>query len=136
MNAATKPWAYLAIGGCTCIAGLVLLVAAVAAANPVGLAVGGVLGGSLAFGLIASCAKEAARRRSLSRDGGVRNARTASGAPILGVARARLGDALANEARVAAAGDFAPVASLVEAQLRRRTALRKRARERATLTRA
>ena len=133
MNATTRPWTYLAIGTCSSIAGLVVLVAAVAAASPVGLAVGGVVGGSFAFGLIASCIKAAVARRGSGRGGRGGDARAPIGAPAL--AQMRFAEA-ANETEVAGARDFAPVASLVEAQLRRRSALRDSEQERAALTRA
>lgn len=136
MNSAIKPWTYLAIGVCTSIAGFVLLVAAAAVASPVGLAVGGVIGGSFAFGLMASCIKEAAARRSLRHGDDGRTARAKIGGPTPAVARTRLADAMTNETEVTGARAFAPVASLVEAQLRRQTALRGHAKQRATLTRA
>jgi len=136
MNSATKPWTYLAFGVCAWIAGLVLFFAAAAAASPVGVAVGGVIGGSFVFGLVASCVKEAAARCRLGRGDEGRGARAKIGGPTRAVAQTRRAEAMTNETEVTGARAFAPVASLVEAQLRRQNALHAHAKQRATLSRA
>jgi hypothetical protein len=81
MNAPAKHRTHDAIGACTGMAGLALLVATVAAGNPIGLGVGAVVGGGFAFGVLACGLKEIVARRSNKRRAEAREALVASYAP-------------------------------------------------------
>jgi hypothetical protein len=134
MNAPSKHWTHDAIGACTGIAGLALLVATVAAGDPIGLGVGAVIGGGFAFGVLACGLKEATSRRSDRRRTEAREAPVASYVPASGiVAIPLLIDATASESGAPRQPGFAPVTSLTEVQVLRQRAAREREKRRVTL---
>jgi len=132
MNAPAKHWTHDAIGACTGIAGLALLVAIVAAGGPIGLGIGAVIGGGFSFGVLACGLKEAAARRSNRHRVEARAALAASYAPAPPIVAIPLFiDATASELDAAAVAQpgFAPVTSLTEVQvLLQRTAREREAR--------
>jgi len=81
MKAPAKHWTHDAIGACTGIAGLALLVATVAHGGPIGLGIGVVTGGGFMFGVLACGLKEAAARRREKRRAQAREALAASYVP-------------------------------------------------------
>lgn len=137
MNAPAKHWTHDAIGACTGIAGLALLVATVAAGGPIGLGIGAVIGGGFAFGVLACGLKEAAARRSNRHRVEARAAQAASYVPAPPIVAIPLFiDATASELDAAAVGQpgFAPVTSLTEAQALRQRPARARGERRPILT--
>ena len=133
MNAPAKHWTHDAIGACTGIAGLALLVAIVAAGGPIGLGIGTVIGGGFVFGVLACGLKETAARRSNRRRAEVREALAASHVPAPLVAIPVFIDATASQLDAGEETGFAPVASLTEIQVLRQRAGREREKRRATL---
>lgn len=134
MNAPAKHWTHDAIGACTGIAGLALLVATVAAGDPIGLGVGAVIGGGIAFGVLACAVKEALAHRSAKSHAASREPRVAGYAPASAVVAMPLFiDATASEFDARRQPGFAPVTSLTEVQVLRQRAARERERQRATL---
>jgi hypothetical protein len=137
MNAPAKHWTHDAIGACTGIAGLALLVATVAAGGPLGLGIGAVIGGGFVFGVLACALKEAAARRSNRHRVEVREALAASYVPASAIVpMPHFVDATASEFDAARQPGFAPVTSLTEVQVLRQRTGRERGERRATLTRA
>jgi hypothetical protein len=135
MNAPAKHWTHDAIGACTGIAGLALLVAIVAAGGPIGLGIGAVIGGGFVFGMLACGLKEAAARRSNRHRVEARAALAASYVPAPPIVAIPLFiDATASELDAARQPGFAPVMSLTEVQVLRQRAARERGERRATLT--
>jgi hypothetical protein len=135
MNAPAKHWTHDAIGACTGIAGLALLVAIVAAGGPIGLGIGAVIGGGFVFGVLACGSKEVLARRSDRRRAEAREALVASYVPASAIVpMPHFVDATASEFDAARRPGFAPVISLTESQVLRRRAARERERRRATLT--
>jgi hypothetical protein len=127
MNAPAKHWTHGAIGACTGIAGLALLVATVAAGGPIGLGIGAVIGGGFAFGVLACGLKEAAARRNNRHRAEARAALAASyvaASPI--VPMPHFVDATASEFDTPRQPGFAPVASLTEVQVLRQRSARER----------
>ena len=124
MNAPAKHWTHDAIGVCTGIAGVALLIATVAAGNPIGLGIGAVIGGGFAFGVLACGLKEAAARRSNRHRVEARVALAATYVPASAIVpMPHFVDATASEFDAARQPAFAPVTSLTEVQiLRQRTA--------------
>jgi hypothetical protein len=137
MNAPAKHWTHDAIGACTGIAGLALLVATVAAGGPIGLGIGAVIGGGFAFGVLACGLKEAAARRSNRHRVEVREALAASNVPASAIVpMPHFVDATASEFDAARQPGFAPVTSLTEVQVLRQRTGRERGERRPILTRA
>jgi hypothetical protein len=135
MNAPAKHWTHDAIGACTGIAGLALLVATVAAGDPIGLGVGAVIGGGFAFGVLACGLKETLARRSDRRRAEGREALVASHVPASAIVATPLFmDATASEFDVGRQRGFAPVTSLTEVQVLRQRAAREHGERRATRT--
>ena len=135
MNAPAKHWTHDAIGACTGIAGLALLVAIVAAGGPIGLGVGAMIGGGFAFGVLACGLKEAAARRGDRRRAEAREALAASYAPASAIVATPLFiDATASELDAGEQPGFAPVTSLTEVQVLRQRAAREREERRAKLS--
>ena len=133
MSAPAKHRTHDAIDACTGIAGLALLIATVTAGNPVGLAVGAVVGGGFAFGVIACGLKEVVARRSNKRRFEAREALGASYVPASAiVAMPPFIDATASDFDASTQPGFAPVTSLTEVQVLRQRAARERERRRAT----
>jgi hypothetical protein len=125
MNAPAKHWTHDAIGACTGIAGLALLVATVAAGGPIGLGIGAVIGGGFAFGVLACGLKEAAARRSNRHRVEARVALAASYVPASAIVpMPHFVDATASEFDAARRSGFAPVTSLTEVQARRQRSAR------------
>jgi len=134
MNAPAKHWTHDAIGASTGIAGFALLVATVAAGDPIGLGVGAVIGGGFAFGVLACGLKEAISRRSDRRRTEAREAPVASYVPASGIVAIPLHiDATASEFGATRQPGFAPVTSLTEVQALRQRAAREREERRVTL---
>ena len=137
MNVPAKHWTHDAIGACTGIAGLALLVATVAAGGPIGLGIGAVIGGGFAFGVLACGLKEAAAHRSNRRRVEVREALATSYVPASAIVpMPHFVDATASEFDAARQPGFAPVTSLTEVQVLRQRTGRERGERRAILTRA
>jgi hypothetical protein len=137
MNAPARHWTHDAIGACTGIAGLALLVATVAAGGPIGLGIGAVIGGGFAFGVLACGLKEAAARRSNRHRVEVREALAASNVPASAIVpMPHFVDATASEFDAARQPGFAPVTSLTEVQVLRQRTGRERGERRPILTRA
>jgi hypothetical protein len=135
MKALPKHWTHDAIGVCTGIAGLALLIATVAAGDAIGLGVGAVIGGSCAFGVLACGLKEAVARRGDRRSAEAREAPLSSYAPAsVIVPLPHFVDATASDFDAARQPGFAPVTSLTEAQVLRQRAMRDREKRRARLT--
>jgi len=124
MNAPAKHWTHDAIGACTGIAGLALLVATVAHGGPIGLGIGAVIGGGFMFGVLACGLKEAAARRREKRRAQAREALVASYVPASAIVpMPHFVDATASEFDAARQPGFTPVTSLTGVQvLRQRTA--------------
>jgi hypothetical protein len=135
MNTATKHWAHDAIGVCTGIAGLALLIASVAAGDAIGLGVGAVIGGGFAFGVLACGVKEGvARRGDRRRSAEAREARFPSYAPASAIVPVpHFVDATASEFDATRQPCFTPVTSLTEVQVLRQRLAREREEHRATL---
>jgi hypothetical protein len=134
MNAPAKHWTHDAIGACTGIAGLALLVATVAAGGPIGLGIGAMIGGGFAFGVLACGLKEAAARRSNRHRVEVREAPAASYVPASAIVpMPHFVDATASEFDAARQPGFAPVTSLTEVQVLRQRTGRERGERRAVL---
>jgi hypothetical protein len=134
MNAPAKHWTHNAIGACTGIAGLALLVATVAAGGPMGLGIGAVIGGGFAFGVLACGLKEAAARRSNRHRAEARAALAASYVPASAiVSMPHFIDATASEFDAARQPGFAPVTSLTEVQVLRQRSAREREERHAAL---
>ena len=132
MNALAKHLMHDAIGVCTGIAGLALLVAIVAAGDAIGLGVGAMIGGSCAFGVLACGLKETVARRSDRRSA---EAPLPSHAPAPAVLpRPHFVDATASDFDAARQPGFALVTSLTEAQVLRHRAKREREARHAKLT--
>jgi len=124
-----------AIGVCTGIAGLALLVAIVAAGDAIGLGVGAMIGGSCAFGVLACGLKEAVARRGDRRSAEALEAPLSSYGPAsVIVLLPRFVDATASDSDAARQPGFAPVTSLTEAQVLRQRAMRDREKRSARLT--
>jgi len=135
MNALAKHLMHDAIGVCTGIAGLALLVAIVAAGDAIGLGVGAMIGGSCVFGVLACGLKEAVERRSDRLSAEARAAALSSYGPAsVIVPMPYFVDAMASDLDTARQAGFAPVTSLTEAQVMRQRALRDREERRARLT--
>ncbi len=135
MDAPAKHWTHDAIGACTAIAGVALLIATVAAGDPIGRGVGTLIGGGFAFGLLACGLKEAVARYSNRRRSEARGALVASDAPARVIAATPLFiDATASEFDSGAQPGFARVTSLTEVQVLRQRAARERGQRGATLT--
>ena len=135
MNALAKHLMHDAIGVCTGIAGLALLVAIVAAGDAIALGVGAMIGGSCAFGVLACGLKETVARRSHRRSAKAREAPRPSPAPApVVVPRPHFVDATASDFDAARQSGFAPVTSLTEAQVLRQRAKREREERRGKLT--
>jgi hypothetical protein len=134
MNTATRHWTYVSIGVLTGVAGLVLLIAIVAAAGPVGRSVGAIIGGGFAFGLLACALKEALARRSLQRFVRWRDTAVASAAATPVAATPIFVDAKADRSVAVERPSVATVTSLTEIQALRRRSARRRERARATRT--
>ena len=127
MNAPAKHWTHEAIGACTGIAGLALLVATVAAGGPMGLGIGAVIGGGFAFGVLACGLKEAAAHRSNRHRVAARAALAANYVPASAIVpMPHFIDATASEFDVARQPGFAPVTSLTEVQVLRQRSARER----------
>jgi hypothetical protein len=132
MNAPAKHWTHDAIGACTGMAGFALLVATVAAGNPIGLAVAAVVGGGFAFGVLACGLKEVVARRSNKRRAEAREALVASYAPASAIVAVPLFiDATASEFDASTQPGFAPVTSLAEVHVLRQRTAREREQRRA-----
>jgi hypothetical protein len=131
MNAPAKHWTHDAIGACTGIAGLALLVATVAAGGPLGLGIGALIGGGFAFGVLACGLKEAAARRS-NRHRVVAPAASYVPASAI-VPMPHFIDATASEFDAARQPGFAPVTSLTEVQVLRQRSAREREERHAAL---
>jgi hypothetical protein len=138
MKTLSKNWVPDAIGIVAAAAGLALLVAVVASADPIGLGVGAMIGGGFAFGVLGCGLKQAAARRADKRRATPREASAVSDAPVSAtiVAIPRFADATASEFDDVEHRSFAPVMSLTEAQAERQRAKRRREKDRAALTRA
>ncbi|HEX9278818.1 MAG TPA: hypothetical protein VGA51_20785 [Casimicrobiaceae bacterium] len=137
MNTATKHWTHDAIGACTGIAGLALLVAIVAAGDAIGLGVGAMIGGGCAFGVLACGLKETVARRSDRSSAEAREALFSSDAPASAIVpMPHFFDATASEFDAARQPGFAPVTSLTEIQVLRQRAARGREEHRARLASA
>jgi len=121
-----------AIGVAAVTAGLVLLAAVVASADPIGLSVGALIGGGFAFGALGCGLKEAAARRA--RRYATSAASYASRSAAIVTIR-RVADATASEFDDREVPSFAPVTSLTEAQVERQRAEQRRQERRAELTR-
>ena len=135
MSAPAKHRTHDAIGACTGIAGVALLIATVAAGDPIGLGVGAVVGGGFAFGVLACGLKEAVERRSDRLSAEARAAALSSYGPAsVIVPMPYFVDAMASDLDAARQAGFAPVTSLTEAQVMRQRALRDREERRARLT--
>jgi hypothetical protein len=132
MNAPAKHWTHDAIGACTGIAGLALLVAIVAAGGPIGLGIGAVIGGGFVFGVLACGLKETVARRSNRRRAEAREALAVSHVPAPIVVIPLFIDATASELDAGEQTGFAPV-SLTEIQVLRQRAAREGEKRRATL---
>jgi hypothetical protein len=134
MNAPTRHWTHNVIGAGTAIAGVVLLVATIAAGDAIGFSVGAIIGGGFAFGVLACGMKEALARRSYERRADAREARFASCAPASAIPMPHFVAATASELDAASQPGFAPVTSLTEVQALRQRALREREERRARHT--
>ncbi len=135
MNALAKHLMHDAIGVCTGIAGLALLVAIVAADDAIGLGVGAMIGGSCAFGMLACGLKEAVARRGDRRRAEAREAPLSSHAPASAIVpMPHFVDAMASDFDAARQAGFVPVTSLTEVQVLRQRAVREREKRRARLT--
>jgi hypothetical protein len=132
MKAPAKHWTHDAIGACTGIAGLALLVAIVAAGGPIGLGIGAVIGGGFVFGVLACGLKATAARRSNRGRAEAREALAVSHVPAPIVAIPLFIDATASEWDAGEQTGFAPV-SPTEIQVLRQRAARERETRRATL---
>src|SRR2546430_611031 len=120
MKAPTKHWTHDAIGVCTGIAGLALLIAIVSAGDAIGLGVGALIGGSCAFGVLACGLKETFARRSDRRGAEAREAPLPSHGPASAILpRPHFVDAMASDLDGARQPGFAPVTSLTEVQVLR-----------------
>ena len=127
MNAPAKHWTHEAIGACTGIAGVALLVATVAAGGPMGLGIGAMIGGGLAFGVLACGLKEAAARRSNRHRVAARAALAANYVPASAIVpMPHFIDATASEFDASRQPGFAPVTSLTEVQVLRQRSARER----------
>jgi hypothetical protein len=127
MSAPAKHRAHDAIGACTGIAGVALLIATVAAGDPIGLGVGAVVGGGFAFGVLACGLKEVVARRSSRRRTEASEALAASYVPASAiVAMPVFIDATASAFDASMQPGFAPVTSLTEVQVLRPRAARER----------
>jgi hypothetical protein len=133
MNSAIKLRTYRAVGACTGIAGLLLLVAVIAGAGPLGQSVGIVTGGGFAFGLLACAIKEVLARRGRRAFAAVRPAQAAIAAAQAAARRARVLDATA-QGVPARRHRPAAITSLTEVQALRQRALRRQERQRAIRT--
>ena len=135
MKALAKHRTHDAIGVCTGIAGLALLIAIVSAGDAIGLGVGVLIGGSCAFGVLACGLSETVARRSDRRGAEARGAPL----PIHGPASAILPrphfvDATASDFDATRQTGFARVTSLTEVQVLRQRAKREREERHARLT--
>jgi hypothetical protein len=134
MNTATQRWTYHFIGACTGVAGLVLLIATITGAGPLGYSVGAVIGCGFAFGVLACGLKEALARLSLQRFADRRGVRRASDAvPAVAATPLHVEREAARLVTVKRHG-VAAVTSLTEVQALRLRAARRRERQRATRT--
>ena len=136
MNSLTRNWPTLALGTCAMIAGLILLVAVGLSGSAMGRDVTGLIGGSLALGVLGCVVKEALQRRGEgSRAVRAPHVAAASASAAI-IELPLLADATASTYEGNEAPAFAPVLSLTEAQLERQLAGRKREQTRAALNRA
>src|SRR2546429_3034252 len=85
MKAPTKHWTHDAIGVCTGIAGLALLIAIVSAGDAIGLGVGALIGGGCAFGVLACGFEGAGSRRRDKRGAQKRGGPPPSPTPAAGI---------------------------------------------------
>ena len=135
MKALAKHWAHDAIGVCTGIAGLALLIAIVSTGDAIGLGVGALIGGSCAFGVLACGLKQTVARRSHRRSAEASEAPLPSHAPPPAIFPSpHFVGATASDFDAARQPGFARVTSLTEAQVLRQRAMRDREKRRARLT--
>ena len=135
MKALAKHRTHDAIGVCTGIAGLALLIAIVSAGDAIGLGVGAMIGGGCVFGVLACGLKETVARLNDRRSAEAREAPLPSHAPAPAILpRPHFVDATASDFDAARQPGFARVTSLTEAQVLRHRAKREREAHYAKLT--
>ena len=135
MKALAKHRTHDAIGVCTGIAALALLIAIVSAGDAIGLGVGALIGGSCAFGVLACGLKETVARLNDRRSAEAREAPLPSHAPAPAILpRPHFVDATASDFDAARQPGFALVTSLTESLVLRHRAKREREERHAKLT--
>jgi hypothetical protein len=122
-----------AVGAFTALAGAAVVAAIVVPADPLGRAIGALLGASLLLGVVAALVREALKRGQEPHLPALREPRIVTAATLMPMLR--LADATASEFDGEPRPAFAPIVSLTEVQVERQRAAQRRE-QRPMLTKA
>ena len=122
-----------AVGAFTALAGAAVLVAIVVPVDPLGRAIGALLGASFLLGVVGALVRAALKRGEEPRRPALRGPRVETAATVMPMLR--LADATASEFDGEPRPAFAPIVSLTEVQLERQRAAQRRE-QRSALTKA